>query len=247
MSIERLAVSSAELGDLDLEALHAFVAERAPRLSAELTREDAAARLGFLTKVAARYAPSLVGLYVFGQTPQHHLPEWGVACVACAGSHLVDPVEERADLEGNLTALVGGALDFVRARCGGARSAEAEFDERAVREALVNALIHRDLRRPSRVALRVFVDRLEVWSPGGPPEGVADLDEVAREGGFSHARNPLLAATARQLGLCDQIGRGLASLGEAATDDRRVEIRCTPRDVLVVMPSRWRRPRAALS
>jgi len=113
-----------------------------------------------------------------------------------------------------------------------------------VREILTNALVHRDLRKSSRVLLRLFTDRLEVWSPGGPPEGVTDLEELSREGGLSQPRNPLLAASSRVLGLSEQLGRGLALLSRASTAGARIEIRSSPRDVLVIVPSRWQRPRA---
>ena len=73
-----------------------------------------------------------------------------------------------------------------------------------MREAVVNALVHRDLRRAGRIAIRRFHDRLEVWSPGSLPEGLSDVSELLREGGVPHPRNPILAAFARSLGIGEQ-------------------------------------------
>ncbi len=249
MTNERLAVSGADPSELDQAAVDEIVSRRASSLVAEIGKEETAARLGLITKSGMRYAPTMVGLYVFGKLPQLHFPEWGVGCAAFAGTSLTDRVEARADVEGPLGVLVESAVDFVRARCGGALSSEAEYDEGNLREAMVNALVHRDLRKPSRVAVRVFTDRLEIWSPGGPPEGVGDLEELGRDGGVSAPRNPLLASLARQLGYGEQIGRGLSLLLQAShgAQDRRIEIKVSPRDVLVTVPSRWQRPRAALS
>jgi ATP-dependent DNA helicase RecG len=108
-------------------------------------------------------------------------------------------------------------------------------------------LVHRDMRKPSRVALRLFADRLEVWSPGGPPEGVTDLEDLAREGGVSVPRNPLLASAARSMGFGEQLGRGLHLLvhRSGTGPEQRPELRVTSKDVLVVIPSRWKRPRIA--
>ncbi|MBK8937520.1 MAG: hypothetical protein IPM79_07715 [Polyangiaceae bacterium] len=248
MTNERLAVSACDLDDLDLPALDAFLVERAPALLAATSREELGARLGLLSKGSPRVTPTLAGLYLFGKLPQLTFPEWGVGCFASTGTSLLDPVAARADLEGGLAALVAGCVAFVRGHAGEQASTDAtEYSESLVREVVVNALVHRDLRKTSRVALRLFVDRLEVWSPGGPPEGVTDLEELARDGGISQPRNPIVASVARSLGLGEQLGRGLHLVLQrgGAPLDQRAEVRSTSKDVLVVLPSRWRRPRGA--
>jgi predicted HTH transcriptional regulator len=252
MSHERTAVTGAELDDLDLAALEVWVVQRAPALRQASSLEEAAVRLGLLARVAPRLAPTPVGLLLFGKAPQLVQPDWGVAAVAIRGSSLADPVLTRADLEGNLPALLAQSLAFVREQAetrGAAGLAAAagmeEYPEVAVREAVVNALVHRDLRRAGRVAVRVFSDRIEVWSPGGLVEGLTDIDDLLREGGVSHPRNPLLAAAARSLGLGEQLGRGLPVMGRAGGSyTGRVEIRASLRDVLVTLPSRWLGPQS---
>jgi ATP-dependent DNA helicase RecG len=248
MSHERMAVPGAELDDLDLQAMDAFVTQRAPALRQTSSLEDVAIRLGLLTKSTPRLAPTLVGLMLFGRAPQLLQPDWGMAAVAVRGTSLADPVRVRLDLEGNLAALVTQALDFVSDHREGRSGTtlpdrEEEYPAAAVREAVVNALIHRDFRRAGRVALRLFTDRIEIWSPGGLAEGLTDLEDLLHEGGVSHPRNPLLAAAARVLGIGEQLGRGLPVMAHAGgAYARRVEIRTTPRDVLVVMASPWLRP-----
>jgi predicted HTH transcriptional regulator len=247
MSNERLAISHAEIDDVDVPRLDAFLSERVPSLVAASTREDAAIRLGLLAKTMQRVVPTNTGLYLFGKLPQVYFPEWGVTCMASTGTTLLDDVQARADLDGALPALVDGCMRFIGERCG--HGDDTEYLGSIVREVVVNALVHRDLRRPSRVAVRVFTDRLEVWSPGGPPEGSADLEEQSREGGVSQPRNPLTASIARALGYGEQLGRGLHLVmhRSAASMEHRAEIRSSPRDVLVVLPSRWRRAARELS
>jgi predicted HTH transcriptional regulator len=227
---ERVAVSMADLDDLALDALDHWLASRAPGAP----REEAGIKLGVLTRAGPRPVPTLAGLYVFGKVPQQAFPEWGLACVALNGTSLLDEVGSREDVEGPLPALVAAGLAFV-ARHAPALTAGASA-ERAVREALVNALVHRELRRTSRVAVRVFTDRVEIWSPGGPPEGLGDLEDLAREGGVSQPRNPIIASIARGLGLGEQLGRGLLVLASSSPGSR-MEIASTPRDVLVSLPS----------
>lgn len=238
MSNERLGVSGAELDDLDLPALDAFLRHRVPAWLDVMSRDDVAVKVGAAAKISPRVVPSVAGLYVFGKAPQLVFPEWGVGCVAFKGRLVTDPILARVDLDGSLAALADGATQFVAERSGGAVD---EYPADLVREAIVNALVHRDLRKPSRVAVRVFTDRVEIWSPGGPPEGVPELDDLARDGGVSFPRNPLVASFARALGLAEHVGRGLALLQRASTPAWRAELRVSPRDVVVVLPSRWDR------
>jgi ATP-dependent DNA helicase RecG len=241
MSNERLAISAAELDDLDTSQLFRFVERRAGTLLALHTREEVAVRLGLLSKISPRLVPSTAGLYLFGLLPQAFFPEWGVVAVHLRGTDLTAPVIEQHNLDGALPALLSQCVEFVAAR--NLTNGLAEYDALKVREALVNALVHRDLRKPSRVALRLFSDRLEIWSPGGPPEGFSDVDEVAKEGGISHPRNPIIAATARVLGMGEQIGRGLPLMAREAEGDARVEFHASPRDFTVTLPARWQRGR----
>ena len=112
MSHERLSVSGAELDDLDLSALDAFVTARAPTLRATMQLEEVALRLGLLVRAAPRVAPTPVGLLLFGKTPQLVAPDWGVAAVCIDGTTLSDPVRYRLDLEGNLASLLAQGLAF---------------------------------------------------------------------------------------------------------------------------------------
>ena len=67
-----------------------------------------------------------------------------------------------------------------------------EYPPEALREALVNALVHRDYTVSGEIQVRVYGDRIEIWSPGGLPDGVT-LEDLRREGHVSRPRNPLLA------------------------------------------------------
>ena len=228
MSNERLAIAAAELDDLDKDALFRFVERRAGTLLALHTREEVAVRLGLLSKLTPRFVPTTAGLYLFGLLPQAFFPEWGVVAVHLRGTDLTAPVIEQQNLDGALPALLSQCLEFVGAR--NLTNELAEYDILKVGEALTNALVHRD--------------RLEIWSPGGPPEGFSDLDEVAKDGGVSHPRNPIVAASARVLGIGEQIGRGLPILAREAAGESRVDFHASPRDFTVTLPARWQRGRS---
>ncbi len=239
IGFERSAVPGCDLDDLDMEALTAYLQRRAPSFAQRQPVERLAQTLGLLVAVGNRVSPSAVGLLCFGYLPQLARPEWGIAAIRINGRSMADPMSTRVELEGQLRSLLDGGLAFVREQTHGIEGELAEYPEAAVREALVNALVHRDYRLTARISLRVFDDRLEIWSPGGMASQL-DLEQLAHVGGVSFARNPILAATARSLGLVDQIGRGMPTIRRAVMEScgRNPLLEPSGADVLVTLPSR---------
>jgi ATP-dependent DNA helicase RecG len=244
---ERSPVLGAECDDLDRDQLQLFLARRAPRLVDSKPQEQVAIMLGLYAGTGGRCVPTVAGLILFGFHPQLIHPEWGVAAVRIRGTKIADPLLARMDLEGNLPQLLEQGLQFtvdhtVRvANLVNPEEAEREYPVEAVREALLNALIHRDYRLTGRVTLRIFDDRLEVWNPGGMPVQFS-LEHLAQHGGVSFPRNPSLAATARALGLMEQIGRGLPTIRRSVLEASRqsAQFGASQSDFLVVLPSRLR-------
>lgn len=80
------------------------------------------------------------------------------------------------------------------------------YSQTAFREALANALIHRDYTRPGAVHVQWRDDQLEISSPGGFPSGVR-LDNLLVTP--PHPRSPLLADAFKRTGLVERTGRGI--------------------------------------
>ncbi|MDX2208044.1 MAG: ATP-binding protein [Gemmatimonadales bacterium] len=81
----------------------------------------------------------------------------------------------------------------------------ATFDEQSIREAVLNAVAHRDYRSPRSVFLTQYPRRLEVVSPGGLPPGVTP-DNILNQ---QHPRNRLLAEAMGKIGLVERAGQGV--------------------------------------
>jgi len=228
-----------------MEAFATYLRQRSPSYAASLGIEALGVRLGLLAQVSGgAIAPSVAGLLTFGQCPQLFRPEWGVSAIRVRGVTISDPVIAHEDLDGDVGALLQQVLDFVRSHSHSIpelldpTATRAEFPLAAVREVIVNALIHRDLRLPGRVGVRIFDDRLEVSSPGGPPAPFS-LSELAKRGGLSLPRNPLLAAVARGLGLVEQVGRGLPLIRSSveAVTTGPIYFETSHQEVMVTLPS----------
>ncbi len=84
-----------------------------------------------------------------------------------------------------------------------------DYPERAVREALANALIHLDYQRLGAVHFQWHTDRIEISNPGGFPAGVC-LDNLLVTA--PRPRNPLLAEAFKRAGIVERTARGIDTI-----------------------------------
>jgi len=93
-----------------------------------------------------------------------------------------------------------------------------EYPIAALREAIINAMAHREYEDASRkIHVELFADRIEVISPGHLPQGIT-LDQL-RSGKFQPcSRNPVLAQGLRLLGLMEELGTGVVRMKQAMQD-----------------------------
>ena len=122
-----------------------------------------------------------------------------VKCIRFSGNAPVKPYIDFQTIEGNAFDLVDKAEDFVLRNIRKSirlvpgkvqREEKYEYPPDAIREAVVNAVAHRDYESPSKVQVRIFDNRIEIWSPGMLPEGIT-IEDLRREH-VSVPRNPLL-------------------------------------------------------
>jgi len=85
------------------------------------------------------------------------------------------------------------------------REERPELPEEALREAVVNALAHRDYRSTANVQVYIFKDRVEIVSPGGLPAGMTEADLGIK----SIPRNPLLFGMLYRMDAVEHIGSGI--------------------------------------
>ncbi len=170
---------------------------------------------------------TMAGILLFGKTPHRFLPQAGINSAAFYGLDKDYAFKDQIKMRGPMTplidrhgqfvetGLVEQAVAFVRHNTpvtayleDGARRVEVPtYPERAVREATVNALIHRDyLLTGTDIELVVYQDRLEIISPGKLPNGVTP--EGIRIGVRSN-RNQLLKDVMQDYGYLEDMGMGV--------------------------------------
>ena len=178
--------------------------------------EDELRNRSVLVDLGGRLCASLYGVMAFGKQPQRYPPtrNFRIECVAYAGNDRASEVLQVAAGAGRLDEQVDQAISWflglgrfepyrhlVRQDC-------HLLPRAAVREALVNAVIHRDYATStgSMVFLEVFGDRVDVTSPGALPNRMTV--EQVRASAYSRARNGSMGHFMAAMGFMEKRGQG---------------------------------------
>jgi ATP-dependent DNA helicase RecG len=213
---------NATIEDIDTEAMERYLGYRAEKsqrrrrhssLSQLLLGLDAAAR----DPQAGEERPTNAGMLMFGYDPQLYLPQSEVVCIKYADPLGVRRYIDRKNYHGTLPELIDQASGFLRQyiRVGATirgfyREDEPEYPYEAIREAVVNAVVHRDYSRSGEtVRVFMFPDRVEVRSPGALLPGIT-LDDLVAMRITSNPRNQVLAGFLRDMpGYMERVGSGV--------------------------------------
>ena len=205
------AVPAAGAKDLDLAALNAFlrhVRARRPRFRTASDQRILRSLKVLVPNPDNRngFVPSVAGLLVFGREPQSFLPQFSVLVTAYPGREIGEPgphaerMLDDARIEGSIGRMLSETLVVIarnlrqpRFATGPTRVGGLEIPVAALSEAVVNALVHRDLAPQSRgtaVQVQLFIDRLIITNPGGL-FGPVSVDTLG-SAGVTSARNATL-------------------------------------------------------
>lgn len=230
--------------DLDPEAVRSFamrVRDLRPQLTRGLTDEQILLRQRLAASEGGDLRPTLAGLLSLGVYPQQFFPQLMVTLVVYptpegpdldSGTRFLDNVA----VEGSIPVMARDALIAIKRNmrrrsvvAGVGRSETWEYPEAALREAVVNALVHRDLSPTSRgtqVQIEMYPDRLTIRNPGGlhGPVSVTGLTEASTPdaAGTSSARNSFLLKALEDVQLpgedgtvCENRGSGIRTMVES--------------------------------
>lgn len=202
-------VSEASVEDLDKNLLEGLIHRQKmlhPRLFANFSDEEIAITLRILSKDnEGTLRPTLAGLLALGTYPQKYFPRLTVTFAAYPGkdkaSNATTKFLDSEKMVGSIPVIIADTVAAVQrnTRLGGIMDGTKRVDvpdypPMAVREAVCNALMHRDysaLARGTQVQVNLYDDRLEFLSPGGL-YGTVTTATVATAG-YSSTRNQFLA------------------------------------------------------
>jgi ATP-dependent DNA helicase RecG len=224
---ETQPVARATLADLDMEFVDAYLEQRSARSKQNgrlISREDLLLNSGCLTVTRDEtqqdvLRPTNAGLLLFGRDPQQFLLQAEVVCV------LYKPTTgkqqryaDRRILHGTITQQVDQAEAFfnqyipIAAHIEGFhRIDEPDYPIEALREAVVNAVVHRDYSLKGE-AVRIFFypDHIEIHNPGILMPGLT-LEDLQQGVARSRPRNPVVTTVLRDFpgGYMEKVGSGI--------------------------------------
>lgn len=214
---EMQAVAGAGREDLDEDVIDDYIERRQKRnpRSSVMPKDKLLQQIGALSDDKV---PTVSGLLLFGKEPQLFLPQSRAIFVKFADVQPRGPggalgYGRREELIGPLPQIIDRAwrviweeMDKRAVVRGLQRQEETEYPQSSVREALVNAVAHRDYRLTgSSIEIRMYTDRMEITSPGGLPAHIT-LDNIVEE---HYSRNPRLVNGLYQWGYIEELGLGI--------------------------------------
>ncbi len=179
---------------------------------------------------------------LFGQRPANRFPHCEILADAYDDVRIHGRPKGQASINAPLPHALEQALKFVddhtfhpRRVVGLNNLRLDEYPVAALREAVVNAVAHRSYDDSSRkVFVRVFRDRIEISSPGYPPQPLT-LAKLRRGGYRPCSRNPLIAQTLATLGVMEQRGSGFVRIRDAMLNHGLDEAKITQEDGFFVV------------
>ena len=214
---EEQTITGLGVSDIELSAFQAYlkrqgfdiVTEPQPAIEGDLCNR------GVLAEFDGSLHPTLFGLLAFGTHPQL-APQTGnfwIECVVYAGTDQAAEATLVSEAKGRLDEQLDRALSWARGlgrfeEHGGAQRKDTPLlPLTAIREALVNAVVHRDYAiTGSRILMEVFYDRVEVTSPGALPNHMTVA--AVRTGGRTRSRNEQMANYMLDRRYMERRGRG---------------------------------------
>ncbi|HET9080603.1 MAG TPA: ATP-binding protein [Trebonia sp.] len=233
-------VSQARIDNLDRDALAGFIKrirDTRGQIFTDRPDEQVLTMLNVLVVHEDRLVPSLAGLLAFGIYPQQFEPQLNVTVVVYPTSQAGVPgprgerfIENRS-VDGSIPVMVSETIRILKRNMrrrsvvsGLFRTDEWEYPEEVLREAIVNALVHRDLSEYARgmqVQVELYPDRFVVRNPGGlyGPVEITSLGIST----VSSSRNRILLKILEDTALgdghmvCENRGTGIARMRIALT------------------------------
>ena len=220
LTADATPLQGARLSDLSLAL---FAAYRQTAIDPEVIEsnnrsiEEQLASLRFFD--LDRNCPTVAGILAFGKNPRYFLPGAYVQYLKLNGTSLTEAPEDEAEIDGDLLSVLR-ELDL-RTKVNihttvvpvsvMREKTVSDYPREAVRELMLNAVLHRDYLSNTPVRFYWFSDRVEIQNPGGL-FGEVTLERLTRRSSY---RNPIVAEIMKTMAYVNRYGRGIQRAQDA--------------------------------
>jgi ATP-dependent DNA helicase RecG len=214
---DEMPIPETDIDDFTLDAFGRYYRRiyQAPLSEADMPLPRMLENMRFIVRdIEDRARLSLAGLLLFGKQPQDFLHHARVSAVRWRGQEAGEHIIDRQEITGRLPQQIEHAVAFIERNTQLStviddvqQTDRPQYPRPALREAIVNAIAHRDYSLTgAQILLYVFDDRVEIRSPGGLPNSVT-LDNILTH--YSRARNETIARVLFNLGYVNSLGSGI--------------------------------------
>ncbi|HOT58183.1 MAG TPA: ATP-binding protein, partial [Spirochaetales bacterium] len=190
-----------------------------------------------------RNIPTITGILFFGKDPQKFLPESRIICANINGTDIGEPSLENKEISGTIPNIISNVESFFKNNLREKHNikdflpeTEYEIPLTALREAVVNAIAHRDYTISGPIRIMLFTDRVEIHSPGKLPNTVTV--ESMKIGGSHVLRNPTIYNILVKMKMVTDLGSGVRRIIKLVKEhtNNEVELISTENEFIVKIP-----------
>ena len=212
--------------ELDADTAESWLQAIEPAQTDQSLSEDALFNVlrqkGLVRRCGNTFQTQASGLIFLGKNPAKRFPQCRIFADAFRGDVSDSTPADQMTLSGPAPVMVGQVWEFVQKNTrhpmrvsGLKRVVLDEYSREAVREAIVNAIAHRNYEDGARqILVKLFADRLEILSPGAPLKPLT-MAKIRRGNCQPCSRNPILGQYLNHLRLMDQRGSGIGRMKAA--------------------------------
>ncbi len=207
--LDTMPIHQATPEDLDTKKIAALLGKKDP------ASQELLLSYHLITQEHTHTYPTVAGMLLFGKQPQQFIPEAFIIVSHFAGTEGRDVIATK-DCMGTLQEQFECAFEWIVSQLntsfvitGLRRTEQLEIPKEAIREALLNAIVHRNYNIKGPIKVALYRNRLEIFSPGNFP-GPLNTNNLTM--GLTFIRNIAICKVFRKLKYIEKLGSGFITI-----------------------------------
>jgi ATP-dependent DNA helicase RecG len=239
---DEIPINNSKLTDLDISSFKFFLRKY---LNIETNNEEKIINYlcNFHLLEKESLTPTFTGILFFANNPQNFVSESRIVCANIEGTDISQTDLETKNLTGKISDIINNVEIFFKLSLRNKHrikdfqpESEYEIPLTALREAIVNAIAHRDYTINAPIRVLIFTNRVEIRSPGRLPNTVTV--ESIKVGGSHVLRNPTIYNMLLKMGLVTDLGSGVRRIIKLVKEhlNKDVEFENTENEFIIKIP-----------